>query len=59
MNDELAAKLDSELSIEKDVRDSSELPSHLKEFLDNSAFQVEDQNGTEDVIMTREFGDEK
>jgi len=41
------------------MRDSANLPSHLQEYLDNSAFKMEDQAGTEDVLMTREFGDEK
>lgn len=40
VNDELAAKLESELSMEKDMRDSDSMPSHLKEYLDNSAFKV-------------------
>lgn len=42
VNDELAAKLESELSMEKDIRDSESMPSHLKEYLDNSAFKVTD-----------------
>ena len=40
VNSELAAKLDSELSMEKDMRDADSFPEHLKEYLDNSPFEV-------------------
>jgi complement component 1 Q subcomponent-binding protein len=59
VNDELAAKLESELSLEKEMRDPDAIPGHLKEYLDNSPFKIEDINGKEEVVLTRSFGDEK
>lgn len=40
VNAELAAKLEAELSMEKDMRDSDAFPDHLKEYLDNSPFEA-------------------
>lgn len=34
------AKLHSELELEKDIRDSDQLPANIKSFLRNSAFEV-------------------
>lgn len=59
MSGELAAKLESELSLEKEMRDPEAFPAHLKEYLDNSPFEIEDNVGKEEVVMTRSFGDEK
>lgn len=55
---QLTAKLESELAMEKQMRDPDSLPSHLKEFLDNSDFELQDIPGKEEVIMTRKHGDE-
>ncbi|KAI4168031.1 MAG: hypothetical protein LQ343_006738 [Gyalolechia ehrenbergii] len=54
----LSAKLESELQIEKETRDSDTLPADIKDFLDNSPFQLEDIPGQEEVALTRKFGDE-
>jgi len=59
VNGELAAKLESEISLEKDMRDPDSFPAHLKEYLDNSPFTLEDTAGKEEVVMTRKFGDEQ
>lgn len=40
VNDELAAKLESELSLEKDMRNPDVVPSHLNEYIENSSFEV-------------------
>lgn len=40
VDDELAAKLASELQLEKEMRDPEELPVSVKEYLDNGPFQV-------------------
>ena len=59
VNDELAAKIESELSMEKEMRDPEAIPAHLKEYIDNSPFDIEDVPGKEEVVMTRTYGDEK
>lgn len=41
------------------MRDPDALPDHLKEFLDNTAFELQDTKGSEEVLLTRTFGDEK
>ncbi|KAF1352285.1 regulatory protein-like protein suaprga1 [Delphinella strobiligena] len=57
-NLELAAKLNSEIALEKDNQDDAFRES-IKEYLDNCDFQIEDVSGQEEVHLTRSFGDEK
>ncbi|KAK3290738.1 mitochondrial glycoprotein [Chaetomium fimeti] len=59
VDEEVSAKLASEIDFEKDVKQNEPLPASIKDFLDNSAFKVEDVPGREDVVLTRTFGDEK
>ena len=59
VDQELAAKLDSELQMEKEMRDTDQLPPNVKDFLDNSPFDIVDTPGQEEVVLTRTFGDEK
>ena len=40
VDDELAAKLNSELKLEKEMRDANEIPPSVKDFLDNGPFKV-------------------
>lgn len=40
VDQELSAKVESELRIENETRDSESLPANIQEFLDNSAFEV-------------------
>lgn len=40
VDQELSAKIESELQVEKETRDSEQLPASIKDFLDNSDFQV-------------------
>ncbi|KAL8944773.1 MAG: hypothetical protein Q9216_000195 [Gyalolechia sp. 2 TL-2023] len=58
VDQQLSAKLESELQIEKETRDSDTLPADIKDYLDNSPFQLEDVPGHEEVALTRKFGDE-
>ncbi|KAL8677506.1 MAG: hypothetical protein Q9186_006080 [Xanthomendoza sp. 1 TL-2023] len=58
VDQELSVKLDSELRLEKETRDSDNLPSTLQDFLDNSPYELEDHPGQEEVALTRKFGDE-
>ncbi|AEO59913.1 hypothetical protein MYCTH_2308582 [Thermothelomyces thermophilus ATCC 42464] len=59
VDEEVSAKLASEIEFEQDVKQNEPLPASIKDFLDNSPFKVEDVPGKEDVILTRTFGDEK
>lgn len=59
VDEELSAKLASEIEFENDVKQNEPLPASIKDFLDNSPFKVEDVLGKEDVVLTRSYGDEK
>lgn len=57
--DELIAKLDSEIQVERDIsKPDSSVSESIEEFLQSSGFQLHDTPGVEDVILTRKFGDE-
>ena len=57
--DELIAKLDSEIQVERDIsKPDSSISESIEEFLQSSGFQLHDTPGVEDVILTRKFGDE-
>ncbi|MCJ1261842.1 hypothetical protein MMC22_001710 [Lobaria immixta] len=58
VDQELAAKLQSELELERDMRDSEKLPANLQDYLDRSSFDIKDTTGQEEVVLTRQFGDE-
>ena len=40
MDQELSAKIEYELQLEREMRDSEKLPISLQDYLDNSAFEV-------------------
>ena len=40
VDQELSAKIESELQMEKDIRDSEQYPSRVQEYLDSSPFEV-------------------
>jgi len=56
---ELAAKFQDELGLETDNGDTEQLPESIQYFLDNGPFEIRDNPGQEEVVMTRVFGDEK
>lgn len=58
IDQELSAKIESELQMEKDIRDSEQYPASVQEYIDNSPFKLHDTPGQEEVVMTRQFGDE-
>ncbi|KAI9800232.1 MAG: hypothetical protein M1825_004216 [Sarcosagium campestre] len=58
VDEELAAKLESEVQLEKEMRDSDDLPVNVRDYLDNAPFSIEDTPGQEEVVLTRQFGDE-
>ena len=59
VDQELSAKFESELQLEKETRDTTELPPHVKNFLENRSFTLHDTPGQEEFILTRTFGDER
>ena len=40
VDQELSAKFESEIQLEKEMSDSDELPPNLRDFLDSSTFEV-------------------
>lgn len=58
-DDELSAKLDSEIQIEEDMKANEQEPASIKDFINNSAFELIDTPGQEVVKLVRSFGDEK
>ena len=58
-DDELVAKLESEIQIETEMKDAEGVPTSVKDYLDNGPFELIDTPGQEEVVLTRQFGDEK
>jgi complement component 1 Q subcomponent-binding protein len=58
-DEELVAKLESELQFEEEVKQNEQVPASVKDFLNNSAFELQDTPGKEDVKLVRSFGEEK
>ncbi|KAG6000150.1 hypothetical protein E4U21_005765 [Claviceps maximensis] len=56
---ELAAKLESEIQIEQDMKAEEQQPASIKDFLENSPFELIDVPGQEVVKLVRSFGNEK
>ncbi|KAJ4984916.1 regulatory protein SUAPRGA1 [Stagonosporopsis vannaccii] len=57
-NEELVAKIQSEISMEEDMKEDDDLSANIKEYLENSPFEIEDKAGNQEVILSRTFGDE-
>lgn len=57
-DEELIAKLESELQLEAGMKDADEVPISVKDFLENTPFKITDNVGEEEVVLTRKFGDE-
>lgn len=56
---QLAAKFDHERQLELEDRpDHVTVPQELESFLSQSPFKIQDTPGTENIIMTRQFGNE-
>ncbi|KAK8055682.1 hypothetical protein PG993_000909 [Apiospora rasikravindrae] len=58
VDEELSLKLDSELQFESEMKENEQLPASIQDFLDNSAFELVDTPGKEDVVLKRKFGNE-
>lgn len=57
-DDELVAKLESEIQMESEMTDEGAIPTSVKDYLENGPFEVIDTPGQEEVVLTRQFGDE-
>jgi len=57
-DDELVAKLESEIQMENEMMDAEDIPTSVKDYLENGPFEVIDTPGKEDVSLVRKFGDE-
>lgn len=55
---ELIAKVESELEMEKEMRDEDEVPTSVKDYLENGPFEIQDTPGQDEVVLTRKFGGE-
>ncbi|KAJ8120379.1 hypothetical protein ONZ43_g2899 [Nemania bipapillata] len=55
---ELLAKLKSELQFEGEIKQNEQLPASIKDFLENSSYELKDEPGKEDVYLVRKIGDE-
>lgn len=40
VDQELSAKIESELQMEQEIRDSEQLPANISDYLDSSSFEV-------------------
>jgi complement component 1 Q subcomponent-binding protein len=56
---ELSAKLASEIEYENDVKENEPLPASIKDFIENGPFEIKDVAGKEEVVLTRKFGNEQ
>ncbi|KAF2814284.1 mitochondrial glyco protein [Mytilinidion resinicola] len=58
-NAELVAKLQSEISIEEETRTDEQYSSNvINDYLENSPFTLEETAGQEEVVLSRQIGDE-
>lgn len=57
-DDELVAKLESEIQMENEMSDEGDMPTSVKDYLENGPFEILDTPGQEEVVLTRQFGDE-
>ncbi|CAD6455287.1 c0105f1e-1f1f-4cef-afc8-7fdb8dec0c56 [Sclerotinia trifoliorum] len=56
---ELVEKLASEIQMEDDMKAQEEIPTSVKDYMENGPFEILDTPGQEEVVLTRSFGDEK
>ncbi|PTB61986.1 mitochondrial glyco protein [Trichoderma citrinoviride] len=59
VDEALSAKLESEIQIEEDIKANEQQPASIKDFLDNSPFELVDTPGQEVVKLIRNYGEEK
>ncbi|KAH8727213.1 mitochondrial glycoprotein [Phaeosphaeriaceae sp. PMI808] len=59
VSDELVAKLQNEISMEENMKEDEDLSSNIKDYLENTPFEIQDKPGHQEVVLTRTFNDEK
>ncbi|ORY79432.1 mitochondrial glyco protein [Protomyces lactucae-debilis] len=59
VDSELSAKLSSEIQIESEMKEYEDMPEAVQTFLQSSSFTVEDLPGTDEVTLSRTFGNEE
>lgn len=57
-DEEIVQKLDAEIGLEMEMKESEGVPPSVKDFLENSPFEVIDVAGEEEVVLTRKYEDE-
>jgi len=58
-SEELVAKLQSEISVEEGMKEDEDLSANIKDYLENSPFEIEDKPGSQEIVLTRTYNDEK
>ncbi len=58
VDEELSAKLDSEIQFETEVKANEPQPASVKDFLESGLFEIEDIPGREEVVLKRTYGNE-
>jgi complement component 1 Q subcomponent-binding protein, mitochondrial len=59
VDEELSAKLSSEIQFETEIRENEPEATSVKDFLESGLFEIEDVPGREEVVLRRTYGDEK
>ncbi|TKA70361.1 hypothetical protein B0A49_04402 [Cryomyces minteri] len=59
IDEELVAKLQQEIAMEQEMRDSDNYSGNIKEYLDGSPYKLVDAEGHEEVVLQRTYNDEK
>lgn len=57
-DEELSAKLGSEIEYENDVKENEPVPASIKDFVENGPFEIIDTPGKEEVTLKRQYGNE-
>lgn len=53
------AKIESEIQMENEMKEADPTPASITEYLQNGPFKIQDTPGEEEVVLTRQFGDEQ
>ncbi|RMZ70240.1 regulatory suaprga1 [Pyrenophora seminiperda CCB06] len=58
-SEELVAKLQSEISMEEGMKEDEDLSANIKDYLENSPFEIEDKPGSQEIVLSRTYNDEE
>lgn len=59
VDEELSAKLASEIQFENEIRENEPESTTVKDFVESGLFEIEDVAGREEVVLRRTYNDEK